>query len=177
MSLRFFKSITIFLLLFLLLTTIGFQPAFAMDRSRAFVCLLFLSGLGTSAAGAVIQGQANETYDRYLHTAVQSDMESLIDDYDRKHQQSIIASRAGIGLVVGAILLSLIDAAHIPPPEAQGTSVLFGEYGHAATGSETSYSFCSSFSKACVCPYPFGDQIVIMDTQNGEILLAVLHRF
>ena len=126
MNFRFSKSVITGLLLILLLTNIGIQSAHAVDKSRVFVWLLFFSGLGSSAAGAFIQGQANETYDEYLHTAVQTDMEDLIDDYDKKHQQSIIASRAGLGLVISAILLSLVDAAHIQPQEVQEAPTLFG---------------------------------------------------
>jgi hypothetical protein len=110
--------------------------------------------LGSSGAGAIIQGQANETYDKYMHTAVQADMEKLTDDYEQKRQQSIIASRAGWGLVVGAILLSLVDAAYIPPPEVQKEPSLFG----------------SEFRS-------FGDQIVGTRAQDGEILLTIGRRF
>lgn len=154
MNFRFSKSIIMGLLFFGLLTATGFQPAYAIDKSRASIWLLFFSGLGSSAAGAIMQGQANETYDRYLHTAVQTNMGKLIDDYERKHQQSIIASRAGLGLVVGAILLSLVDAAYIPPPEVQKAPVLFG-------------SELRSFS----------DQIVSMQAQNDEILIVIGRRF
>ncbi len=154
MTLRSSKSAVIVTLLLVLLMTTGFQSAHAVDKSRVFVCLLFLSGLGSSAAGAVIQGQANETYDQYMHTAVQTEMDKLIDDYDRKHQQSIIASRAGLGLVAGAILLSLVDAAYIPPPEGQEEPAFFGsEYrspGHATYSART---------------------------QEGEILFAINRRF
>ena len=152
---RFSKSIIIVtLLLFVLLTTTGLQPAYAIDKSRASVWLLFFTGLGSSVAGAIMQGQANETYDKYMHTAVQADMEKIIDDYEQKHQQSIIASRAGLGLVIGAILLSLVDAAYIPPPEVQKEPSLFG----------------SEFRT-------FGDQIVSTHAQNGDILLAIGRRF
>lgn len=154
MNLRFSKSIIIGLLSLFLLTSTGFQSAHAMDKSRVFTWLLFFSGLGSSAAGAIIQGQANETYDEYLHTAVQAKMEDLIDDYERKHQQSIVASRTGLGLVVSAILLSLVDAAYIPPPEVQKAPTLFG----------------SEFRS-------FGHQIVSAHIQNGEILLAIGRRF
>jgi len=154
MNLRFAKSVIMGLLLLVLLTITDFEPAYAMDKSRASIWLLFFSGLGSSAAGAVIQGQANETYDKYMHTAVQADMEKLTDDYNRKRQQSIMASRAGVGLVVGAILLSLVDAAYIPPPEVQKTPSLFG-------------------SELRI----FGDQIASTYAQNGEILLSIGRRF
>ncbi len=149
MDSRFAKSIITGILVLLLITSTGFQPARAVDKSRVFVWLLFCSGLGSSVAGTILQSQANETYDMYLHTAVQANMDKHIDDYDRKHQQSVIASRAGIGLVISAILLSLVDAAHITPPEAQETPVLFG----------------------------WDDQIINTHTRNGEILLTIGSRF
>ena len=148
---RFLKGTVIVLLSLMLLVTAGSQPAHAVDKSRVFIWLLFLSGLGSSAAGAVIQGQANETYDQYLHAAAQADMDKLIDDYDRKHQQSIIASRTGIGVAIGAILLSLID---LPPLEVQESPNIFG------SGSNN-----------------FGDQIISAYPQNGELLFTVGYRF
>ena len=126
MNSRFYKGVILAILTIFLLASTGFQSAHALDKSRFFIWLLFTSGLGSSTAGAIIQGQANETYDMYLHTAVQEDMDKHIDDYNRKHQQSVIASRTGVGLVVGAILLSLLDAAYIPPPETPETPALFG---------------------------------------------------
>jgi len=149
MRYRFSKAIIVCVLSLGLLILNGLQPAQAVDKSRVFNWLLFLSGLGSSAAGVIIQGQANEAYDQYLHTATQSDMKNLLDDYEEKHQQSIIASRAGAGLVIGAILLSLVDAAYIPPPETEETPSLFGNRS-------------------------LNPQIV---AQNGEILLSIGRRF
>ncbi len=102
-----------------LIVAMGHQPAHAIDKSRLLIGLLFFSGLGYSTAGAIMKEDANEIYDDYLHTAVRADMERLIEDYDQKKQQSLTATRVGVGLVAGAILLSLIDAAYIPPLEAE----------------------------------------------------------
>ena len=154
MDLRLRRYASVGLLALIMLTATGLQPAHAVDKSRVFTWLIFFSGLGSSAAGAIIQGQANETYDSYLHTAVQAEMDKLVDDYDQKHKQSIIASRTGIGLVVGAILISLIDAANIPQPEVQKTSPLFGSEYNAP-----------------------GAQTFNADTQNGDIILVVGRRF
>ena len=98
-----------------------------------------------------MQGQANETYDQYLHTAVQADMDELIGDYERKHKQSIIASRTGIGVAVGAILLSLID---LPPLETQESPGLFGSR-HSTTR----------------------DPVISAYPQDGELLFAIGYRF
>ena len=149
-----FSKIMIIGFISILLITFGLQPAYAVDKSRVLTWLIFFSGLGSSAAGAIIQGQANETYDKYMHTAIQADMESFADDYERKRQQSVIASRAGVGLVIGAVLISLIDAAHIPQPEIQETPSLFG----GASGSP-------------------GSQIISAHTEKGDLRLAIGSRF
>jgi len=154
MNSRFFsKSIITGILSLFLLTVIGLQPVHAVDKSRLFTWLLFFSGLSSSAAGVVIQGQANETYDEYMHTAIQGRMDELVDDYDRKHQQSIIASRVGLGLVVSAILLSLVDAAYIPPPEVQKVPTFGSEFGY------------------------MDHQGLTMLTQNSEIIFTIGRRF
>lgn len=121
-----FKSTVILSISLILLTTTCLRSSYAIDKSRASICLLFFSGLGSSVAGTIMQSQANETYDKYLHTAVQADMDKFIDEYENKNNQSIIARRAGLGIVMGAILLSLVDAANIPQPEIQRTPSLFG---------------------------------------------------
>jgi hypothetical protein len=126
MGSRFTKTALVLVLSFLFIIFTGFQQTHALDKSRFFVCLMFLSGLGSSFAGAVIQSQANETYDQYLHTAVQAEMDKHIDEYDQQNRNSIIASRTGVGLVIGAVILSLIDASNIPTSESQEPPVLFG---------------------------------------------------
>ncbi|MBD3180923.1 hypothetical protein GF312_01455 [Candidatus Poribacteria bacterium] len=125
MNLRLNKTIIVIILVIFLSTT-SIQPLYAFDASRFFTWLMFLSGVGSSAASAVLKGQANVAYDKYMHTAIQDDMENFIDEYDEKHQQSIIASRVGLGMVIGAIMISLIDAAYIPKPETQEPEPIFG---------------------------------------------------
>jgi len=104
----------------------GISSVYALDGSRFLTWFILFSGVGSSFAGAITHGQAEKIYDEYLHSASQSDMNRLIDDYNKKHQQSIIATRAGIGLTVGAILISLIDASHIPQPSVRNNADPFG---------------------------------------------------
>lgn len=153
MKTRFFKSLIIVISSFMLIAATGFQSVQALDKSRFFTWLMFSAGLGASATGAIMQNQANETYDQYLHTAVQADMNRLIDDYDSKHQQSIIVSKAGVGLVIGAIIVSLIDAAHIPSSEIHETSGFLGYDGDS------------------------GERIISAHTQNGEFLFTLGRKF
>ena len=62
----------------------------------------------------------------------------------------VVFALATILVVIGAILLSLVDAAHIPPPETEKAPSLFGiEVG------------------------PFDHQTVSKYAQDGEILLRI----
>jgi len=137
----------VFILSIILLSINGLQSAYAIDGSRFFTGVLFFSGLGASFAGGITQGQANKIYDDYLHSAIQTDMDRLIGDYDKKNQQSIIASRVGIGLTASAILISLFDAYHLT--QADVASSDFGLLREIASA----------------------------DVQNGEIKLSVRHHF
>lgn len=109
------KPIIIILLLSIfLLTSSNMNSVYAFDGSRFLTWFILFSGIGSSFAGAVTHGQAEKIYDEYLHSAVQSDMNRLIDDYNKKKQQSTIAVRTGIGLTISAVLISLVDAKNIP---------------------------------------------------------------
>ena len=151
---RTIKILFTAILIISLLVFNGVRSAYALDGSRFFTWMLFFSGLGSSFAGAITHGQANELYDEYMHSAVQSEMDKSIDKYDQKHQQSIIASRVGVGLTISAILISFIDASHIPQPEVQKTSDAFGfhpahqdgQFTHAnLQGSDISFSIGQRF--------------------------------
>jgi hypothetical protein len=151
---RTIKILFTAILIISLLVFNGVRSAYALDGSRFFTWMLFFSGLGSSFAGAITHGQANELYDEYMHSAVQSGMDKSLDKYDQKHKQSIIASRVGIGLTFSAVLISLIDASHIPQPEIQKTSDAFGsrpankdsQFTHAnLQGSDISFSVDQRF--------------------------------
>ena len=126
MKYKIIKPIITMIIITFLLIFNGVNSANALDNSRFFTMFMFLSGVGSSFAGAITHNQADKIYDEYLHSAIQSDMNKFIDDYDKKHQQSMIATRTGIGLIIGAILISLIDASHIPQPAIQSSSGLLG---------------------------------------------------
>lgn len=142
------KAIIIFILSIILISVNGLQSAYAIDGSRFFTGVLLFSGIGASFAGAITQGQANEIYDDYLHSAIQKDMDKLIDDYNQKHKQSIIASRVGIGFTIGAMLISLFDAYNMPQINNQ------------------------VFSNSNVL-----QSLANADVQNGEIKLSINNRF
>jgi len=150
MNLKLHKCVFIGLLSFFLFTAVSSQPAYAIDKSRIFISLLFFSGLGCGAVGSVWQNEANEIYDDYMHTAVGTNQDRLYDDYEQRYQKSTDISRAGLGLVAGAVLLSLIDAAYIQAPEIQERAIPSG----------------SEFR-------PVRDQIINLQTESGDIFLAI----
>lgn len=117
------RNIALFALVFIIITS---QTTYAVDGSRLLTFLVFCSGIGSSLWGAYSQGQANGIYDEYLHSASQSEMDRLINDYESKRQQSIITFRAGVGLTIGAIIISLMDTKNIPKYETQAEPSLFG---------------------------------------------------
>ena len=88
MKSKLFRSVATVILSLFLLATISSQPVYAVDKSRVITCLLFLSGIGSSFAGAIMKDQANEVYDEYMHTAAERDMENLIDDYEEEERIS-----------------------------------------------------------------------------------------
>ena len=144
------KCVFIGLLSFLLFAAFGSQPVYAIDKSRIFISLLFFSGLGCGAVGSVWQNEANEIYDDYMHTAVGAEQDRLYDDYEQRYQESTDISRAGLGLVAGAVLLSLIDAAYIQAPEVQKAVIPSGSEFRAGR-----------------------DQVINLQTENGDIFLAI----
>lgn len=117
------RNIVLFVLIFFIIAS---QATYAVDGSRLLTFFVFCSGIGSSFFGAYSQGQANGIYDEYLHAASQSEMDRLINDYESRRQQSIIAFRAGIGLTIGAVIMSLADTKNIPKYEIQTKSSLFG---------------------------------------------------
>ncbi len=114
------------ILFVLIIFIIAEQATYAIDGSRLLTFFVFCSGIGSSIFGAYSQGQANGIYDEYLHAASQSEMDRLINNYETKKQQSIIAFRSGVGLTISAIIISLIDSKNIPEYETPAEINLFG---------------------------------------------------
>ena len=148
---RTLKFTIILIISIMIISFNNIQSAYALDGSRFFSGLLFFSGLGASFAGAITQGQANAIYDDYLQSAIQADMDRLINDYSQKRQQSIVASRVGLGLTMGAIIISLFDAFGTPQINTQSA---FGNNNEDFFGG-----------------------IASTKIQNGEIKLSFNHHF
>ena len=84
-------------------------PAEATDRSRVLTIALFTSGVALKFGSVFVTTSAQDTYDQYLSTGIQSDITKYRDDYKTKRNLSIGMSRTGIGFVGLAVLISVFD--------------------------------------------------------------------
>ena len=109
MNLHRDKKIAILLVVCCLLTCIAAIPSAQADGSRVLTIALLASGMGLKFGSTFIEKSAQDSYDQYLHTAIQIDIDKRRDDYTSKHNQSMIMSRTGIGFVGLAMLISLFD--------------------------------------------------------------------
>ena len=81
----------------------------AADRSRLLTIGLFTSGVALQFGSVFVANSAQDTYDQYLATGIQSDLATHRDDYTTKRNLSIGMSRTGIGFVGFAVLISVFD--------------------------------------------------------------------
>lgn len=84
-------------------------PAQAVDRSRALTIGLFVSGVALKFGSTFVATSAQDTYDQYLSTGIQADIVEHRDDYKTKRDLSFGMSRAGVGFVGLAVLISVFD--------------------------------------------------------------------
>lgn len=104
------KKITILVLACCVLSlTAASSPLQAADRSRVLTIALFVSGMGFKFGSVFVENSAQDSYDQYLHTAIQADIARHRDDYTGKHDFSVAMSRIGIGFVGLATLISIFD--------------------------------------------------------------------
>lgn len=84
-------------------------PAEATDRSRMLTIALFTSGVALKFGSVFVATSAQDTYDQYLSTGIQSDITKYRNDYKTQRNLSIGMSRTGIGFVGLAVLISVFD--------------------------------------------------------------------
>ena len=85
------------------------SPARAANRSRVFTIGLFASGVALKFGSIFVATSAQDTYDQYLSTGIQTELAKHRDDYNAKRNVSIAMSRTGIGFVGFAVLISVFD--------------------------------------------------------------------
>lgn len=84
-------------------------PAQAVDRSRVLTIGLFASGVALKFGSVFVASSAQDAYDQYLSTGIQSDLVTHRDDYKTKHDLSSAMSRTGVAFAGLAVLISVFD--------------------------------------------------------------------
>ncbi len=100
----------------------------AARRSRTLPIVLFASGLGLQLGGSLLKTSAQNRYDEYLSTAIQSDIQAHRDAYLARQNGSVIMSRVGYGCIGLAVLLSIYGQLDTPdePASPQANRILGG---------------------------------------------------
>ncbi len=84
-------------------------PPTQADRSRVLTIGLFTSGVALKFGSVFVANSAQDTYDEYLATGIQSDLAQHRDDYKTNRDVSLAMSRIGIAFVGLAVLVSVFD--------------------------------------------------------------------
>ena len=85
------------------------SPARAANRSRVLTIGLFTTGVALKFGSAFVANSAQDTYDQYLSTGIQSDITKHREDYETQRNLSIGLSRTGVAFVGVAVLISVFD--------------------------------------------------------------------
>ena len=109
MNLHRKKAVILIICCVLTLATVVYPLEATADRSRAWTIGLFVTGMGMKFGSVFVEKSAQDSYDQYLNTAIQTDITKYRDSYTAKHNASTIMSRVGIGLVGIAALVSVFD--------------------------------------------------------------------
>ena len=81
----------------------------AVDGTRVLTVALFTTGMGLKFGSTFVEKSAQDSFDLYLNSAVQSDIAKHRADFTNKRDSSVVMSRIGIGFVGMAALISLFD--------------------------------------------------------------------
>ena len=88
-------------------------PLAQADRSRVLTIGLFASGVALKFGSTFVASSAQDTYDQYLSTGIQSDLATHRDDYKTKRDLSSTMSRTGVAFVGLAVLISVFDQLNV----------------------------------------------------------------
>lgn len=85
------------------------------------VMTTFTLGVAMRFGSVYMYKMANESYDQYLHTALQAEMKSHLDDYKVRHRVGMILSGSSTGFIALSAIYSLYLA--LRPPEESSVSL------------------------------------------------------
>ena len=81
------------------------QPAQA--RVSKLPSLIFVSGIGLSLGSIYLKKSAQDSYDAYLRTALQHEIQQYRQDYLKLQTSSQVMARAGLGIAGLALVISI----------------------------------------------------------------------
>ena len=122
------------------------SPTRAADRSRILTIGLFASGVALKFGSVFVATSAQDSYDQYLSTGIQSDLAKHRDDYETKRNLSIGMSRTGIGFVGLAVLISVFDQLDVisESPAVRSVQLSFKPSYNSRTG-DTAFTLQQKF--------------------------------
>lgn len=98
-------------------------PAQAGGGARALKVVLFTTGMGLKFGSVFVDKSAQDSYDKYLTTALQADIVRHRSDYTSRRDTSLIMSRVGMGLVGVAALISIFDQLDLISRQSQSSAL------------------------------------------------------
>ena len=110
MKLHRIRKIAVFVIAcYMLYFSIQIPASQAADGTRVLTVALFVSGMGLKFGSVIVEKSAQDSFDLYLNTAVQADIDKQRADYTNKRDSSALMSRIGMGFVGFAALISIFD--------------------------------------------------------------------
>ncbi|MDE0298898.1 MAG: hypothetical protein OXN17_09720 [Candidatus Poribacteria bacterium] len=91
--------------------------------ARALKVVLFTTGMGLKFGSVFVEKSAQDSYDQYLTTALQADIARHRTDYTSRRDASLVMSRAGMGLVGVAALISIFDQLDLISDQSQSAAL------------------------------------------------------
>ena len=99
------RKILVLLSLGILMYLLSEQPA--QSRVNKLPTLMFVSGIGLSVGSFYLNKSAQDSYDNYLRTALQSEIKKYRQDYRQLQTASVVMARTGLGIAGLSLIISI----------------------------------------------------------------------
>lgn len=93
----------------ILILTVAIFPERAPASYRALKITLLASSVASTFGSVFLKTSAQNSYDQYLRTAVQTDLTQYRNNYTSKRNASVVMSRIGYSLGTIATLISVFE--------------------------------------------------------------------
>ena len=99
------RKILVLLSLGILMCLLSEQPA--QSRVNKLPTLMFVSGIGLSVGSFYLNKSAQDSYDNYLRTALQSEIKKYRQDYRQLQTASVVMARTGLSIAGLSLIISI----------------------------------------------------------------------